>query len=113
MAEKQITPKIIPIDAIRKTLQKHINKQAEELSKITTKLNIISEFNDKDYTIFSDADIKKILSLTCYNNIAYCCGLQKVCIWRDAVLNLLQLTPEEYIKAKNQCQRYLLGRKIE
>lgn len=113
MAEGKITPKITPLDTILGALQTHINKQKADIKDVENKIKIINHFKDEDYTKFTDTEIKTILSLVCYNNIAYCCGLQKTCIWRDAVLNLMKLTPEEYIKAKDQCQRYLLGRKIE
>ena len=112
MAEK-IIPKIVPLDVILGAFQTHINKQTVEIATFKHKIKIINDFKDRDYNTFTDAEIKTILSLTCYKHVGYCCGLQKTCIFRDTVLNLLKITPEEYIKAKDQCQRYLLGRKIE
>ena len=44
--------------------------------------------------------INEIMKETCFNSIAYCCGLDKPCQDRDNVLNKLGLTKQRFVELK-------------
>jgi hypothetical protein len=122
MAEEKITPIVDILKAFEAyqikqekelaSFEIYHTRQEKDFAAFKDKISIIKRYKDWENPL-TDFEIKAILRLTCYGHIGYCCGLQKTCPWRDAALGLLHITPEEYIKAKDQCQRYLLGRKIE
>lgn len=103
---------IVPISKILQVLEEHKTEIERGAIVIQSKVNTIIKFKDRKPP-FTDAEIKSVLCLTCYGNPAYCCGLQKTCIWRDAVLNILHITAEEYVYEKNICQMRLLKGRLE
>lgn len=55
-------------------------------------------------------DVEKAMEITCWLNIAYCCGLYKKCPWRDIALAALGIEKEEY-EQKERWVYTLLRRK--
>jgi len=41
-------------------------------------------------------DVLKAMSITCYGNLAYCCGLEKKCPWRDMARAALRIDDETF-----------------
>jgi predicted metal-binding transcription factor (methanogenesis marker protein 9) len=103
MAEGQIGS----ITKLLQAFEEHNLKKAEESKGLHEKIDIIRKFKDREPP-FTDDERKTILSLTCYNHLGYCCGLQKGCPFRDAALGIFKITAREYGNAKNNCQMQLL-----
>jgi len=53
--------------------------------------------------------VKEIMKLTCFDSIAYCCGLEKRCALKDTVLILLGISPEEYIRWKEEFTQEIIS----
>jgi len=47
----------------------------------------------------------EIRSLLCFKSLAYCCGLKKPCIYRDAARALLGISDEEFVRLKEELDR--------
>jgi predicted metal-binding transcription factor (methanogenesis marker protein 9) len=45
---------------------------------------------------------------TCFGSLAWCCKITKPCFMRDGVLDLIDLSPTEYMKLKKQMADYIL-----
>lgn len=45
---------------------------------------------------------------TCFGSLAWCCKITKPCFMRDGVLDLIDLSPQEYMKLKKQMADYIL-----
>lgn len=41
-------------------------------------------------------EIKRAMEICCYGNLSYCCGLEKPCVFRDAVRTALKISGEEF-----------------
>jgi predicted metal-binding transcription factor (methanogenesis marker protein 9) len=41
-------------------------------------------------------DVVNASAITCYGSLAYCCGLSKECIWRDAARAALHVTDPQF-----------------
>ena len=86
------------IDKIIEELNGYIDELSKEHEKekaeLTRRLIIIEKYKDKKPD--NEKDLKKLFSLLCYNNLAYCCGLEKPCYWRKAVLAILGVTSKQY-----------------
>jgi len=54
-------------------------------------------------------DRKRVRKLLCYESLAYCCGLQKPCIFRDTAMALLGISEEEYERLKKELDEKLHG----
>jgi predicted metal-binding transcription factor (methanogenesis marker protein 9) len=98
---------IVSIDDILQVLEKHKINSEKEIKDIQKKINLLKNFKEGKNLLKSD-----ILSLVCYNDLSYCCGLKKTCIWRDSALNMFGITAKEYVDAKDKCQAQLLDDKI-
>ena len=57
-------------------------KEQRRLQRLATKLESLREIDRKLRK--TKTDVKKAMSITCYKNIGYCCGLAKGCIMRDS-----------------------------
>jgi len=44
----------------------------------------------------SRTDVLNAMSITCYGNLAYCCGLEKECPWRDMARAALRIDDETF-----------------
>ncbi len=56
----------------------------------------------------NEEKIKKIEKVTCFNNLAYCCGLNKECPARDKAIKDLGLTKKEFVELKNNFHKELI-----
>jgi len=103
--------KRVKIDDVIKALQEHKAEQEVDTADTQQKILLLEKYRDTEPP-FNDGQSKEILSLICYGNTGYCCGLTKTCPWRDAVLNLFNVSSEEYEKAKNELHNKLTDGKI-
>lgn len=81
----------------QKSQHQKIDREYEATLKIVNNMQrlIVKYAYHKEFT---DPQMKEILGITCYGNLAYCCGLQKNCIRRNTALQILHISPEEYVK---------------
>jgi len=49
---------------------------------------------------------EEILKILCFQNLAYCCALQKPCPYRDLALITLNIDPELYKKVKDNLKTF-------
>jgi len=49
----------------------------------------------------SRRDVLNAMSITCFGNLAYCCGLEKECPWRDMARAALRIDDETF-KSKEE-----------
>ncbi len=45
---------------------------------------------------------------TCFGSLLWCCKISKPCFLRDGVLDLLELSPQEYMTLKKELSEYIL-----
>jgi len=83
--------------------------QEAELVDIQDKINIIKKYQN-NHDILNSKQKKEILSLTCYGQIGYCCSLEKNCMWRNAAMKLLKISPKDYVRAKDICNDTLINK---
>jgi len=75
-------------------------KEQRRFQSLASKLGSLKEIEQKARK--TKADVKKAMSVTCYKNIGYCCGLAKDCIMRDSCRQALGIDDETYIKVKEK-----------
>ena len=97
---------------IVETLKKYKSGKEEEAKEMQVKIDIIEKYTGRKPP-YTKEEAQEILSLCCYNNISYCCGLQKGCVWRDTVLNIFAISPDDYVSAKTNCQKEMMVKKIK
>jgi len=93
-------------------------KSAEELDALKAyidglvdtvrKFQIAKEVYEKE--VRTNEDIFKAMSITCYGNLGYCCGLSKECPWRDACRQALRIDDKAYVDIKENVIWQLLER---
>lgn len=84
-------------DKIIQSLEKSKSKDAKENLKMFKILNEIKKHGNKP-----ESDFKKAFRFLCFNSISYCCGKNKPCINRDAVLDALGVSSMEYTDLKEK-----------
>ena len=52
-------------------------------------------------------DVEKAMSVTCYKNLLYCCGLEKNCFWQNACRKALGKSDENYVKKEQYIWHFL------
>jgi hypothetical protein len=75
-----------------------LNAYIKGLIDAIRKFQIAKELYDKD--TLTNEDIYKAMSITCYGNLGYCCGLAKECLWRDACRQVLHIDDKTYVEIK-------------
>ena len=85
-----------------------LRKYVHEMEDTVRKLEIASEVAQKEMP--TDEDIRRVMGITCYGNIGYCCGLTKECIWRDSCRQALGIDDETYASIKEAVIWQLLKR---
>lgn len=73
-------------------------RERRRLQRLVAKLESLKEIQQRVRKTKTDA--KKAMSVTCYKNIGYCCGLAKDCIMRDSCRQALGIDDDTYIKVK-------------
>jgi len=76
------------------------DKERRRLQRLVTKLEALREIEQKARK--TKTDVKKAMSITCYKNIGYCCGLAKDCIMRDSCRQVLDIDDETYMRVKEK-----------
>lgn len=76
---------------------KGLNVQIAAFNKMRDLLN-----KYKDKKILTDEELKEIQQVTCYNDIAFCCGIEKECLMRNCALEMLGITQEKFQKEKSE-----------
>lgn len=72
------------------------------------KLGIAKEVAQKEKP--TEEDIRRVMGITCYGNIGYCCGLAKECVWRDSCRQALRVDDKTYVDIKEAIIWQLLER---
>jgi len=85
-------------------LQDYVDKLDENIHK----LEMAREISQKRR--LDEQDVRRAMSITCYGNIGYCCGLSKPCVWRDSCRQALRIDDETYIEVKEAVIRHMLER---
>ena len=52
-------------------------------------------------------DVGRGMEVLCFKHLAFCCGAEKKCGYRDSLLEALGLGKAEYIEYKRRCERLL------
>jgi len=78
----------------------------DSLEETIRKLEVAREVSQKER--LDEEDIKRAMSITCYGNIGYCCGLTKVCLWRDSCRQSLGIDDKTYVEVKEAVIRRML-----
>lgn len=69
-----------------------------ELEDTIRKLEIAKEVAHKEMP--TEDDIYRLMSITCYGDVGYCCGLTKDCLWRDSCRQALGIDDKTYVDVK-------------
>jgi predicted metal-binding transcription factor (methanogenesis marker protein 9) len=80
----------------------------DSLEETIRKLEVAREVSQKER--LDEEDIRRAMSITCYGNIGYCCGLTKVCLWRDSCRQALGIDDKTYVEVKEAVIRDMLER---
>jgi len=96
---------IMNFDEVILELKEAISEEADEkeqrrLQRLASKLDLLKQIEEKVGK--TKTDIKKAMSITCYKNIGYCCGLAKNCFMRDSCRQALGIDDETYINVKEK-----------
>ena len=94
---------LVDFDQLIKKIGKNLKRaksaeKREELEDYIRKLKISKEIAEKE--TLTEEDVMRAMSVTCYENIGYCCGLAKPCLWRDACRQALGIDDETYVEVK-------------
>lgn len=78
---------LIEFDQLIRRLEKNLKRaksaeKREEIEDYIRKLKLSKGIAQKEMLI--EEDVKGAMSVTYYENIGYCCGLAKPCLWRDS-----------------------------
>ena len=82
-------------------------REQRRLQRLVTKLESLKEIDQKVKR--TKTDVKKAMSITCYKNIGYCCGLAKDCIMRDSCRQALEIDDETYVRVKEKVIWEMVG----
>ena len=93
----------VDFDQLIKKLGKNLKRakskeEHEEIEDYIRKLEIAKEIAEKE--TLTKEDVKRAMSVTCYEDIGYCCGLAKPCLWRDSCRQALRIDDETYVEVK-------------
>jgi len=89
------------IEEIKKEYERLIEEKQREAKSVQKSLGKMIKALKGEIELSED----EIRSLLCYKSLAYCCGLQKPCIFRDAARALLGISDEEYVRLKEELDR--------
>ena len=81
---------------------------ADKIEESIHKLEVARQISQKNR--LDEEDIGRAMSITCFGNIGYCCGLNEACVWRDACRQALRIDDGTYIAVKEAVIRHMLGR---
>jgi hypothetical protein len=81
---------------------------ADKIEESIHKLELARQISQKKR--LDGEDVGRAMSITCFGNIGYCCGLKKACVWRDACRQALRIDDETYTEVKETVVRHMLER---
>lgn len=121
MAEKKAIEKIVEeLAKIGRELEKEkeniINKEIENAKKRISAMYdpLLKKVESVVKEVADGGDVNKVVKLVCYENLGFCCGLEKECPFRDIVLLALGIDKNEYKYLKEEFGKMLIteeGRK--
>ncbi len=93
------------MEELRRLVERLEGQERERREEVEKALN---EYREKLKTVEDFAkiaepkreDVERLFSVLCFGNLGYCCGLEKPCPFRDAVLEALRISPETYRRMK-------------
>ncbi|MBM4461868.1 MAG: hypothetical protein FJ012_00850 [Chloroflexi bacterium] len=88
----------------REGLRDYVNKIEESIQK----LELAKQLSQKGR--LNGEDVGRAMSITCFGNIGYCCGLKKACVWRDACRQALGIDDDTYTEVKEAVIQDILER---
>jgi predicted metal-binding transcription factor (methanogenesis marker protein 9) len=50
--------------------------------------------------MLTERDVRRAMSVTCYENVGCCCGLEKPCLWRHSCRQALGIDDETYVEVR-------------
>lgn len=83
-------------------LEEYFRKQLENLKRDRKMLDKIEADINEKLKVVNSTDYDELKKLLCWGSIAYCCGTEKKCPFRDYVLMRLGITHREYEKLKKR-----------
>jgi predicted metal-binding transcription factor (methanogenesis marker protein 9) len=104
---------MLDLDEVLEELEESITgtkepNERKKLKKYRLKLRKLQRIAQKKER--TRGDVAKAMSITCYKNIGYCCGLEKDCIWRDCCRAALHIGDGIYVRVKEKVVWEMLAR---
>jgi hypothetical protein len=109
--ERMERKRTISLNQTIKALEDHIVEQKGKIAETRGKIELLEKYSGRKPP-YNDGAIEEILSLTCYKSPAYCCSLEKPCVWRDSALNLLGISAKEYERMKKEFHDKIMDGKV-
>lgn len=53
----------------------------------------------------TEEDVRNAMQATCYGSLAFCCGFESGCIYREAVRSVLKISDDAYLRLKADSTR--------
>jgi predicted metal-binding transcription factor (methanogenesis marker protein 9) len=75
-------------------------KEKRRLQRLLSKFVVLKGIEQR--ATKTKTDVKKAMSITCYKNLGYCCGLAKDCYMRDGCRQALGVDNETYVRIKEK-----------
>jgi predicted metal-binding transcription factor (methanogenesis marker protein 9) len=83
----------------------------EQTERTIEKLKMLKEIEGKDR--LTEDDIRRAMRPTCFSSLAYCCGLEKQCLWRDSALQALKISPSRFKEMKDKFTKELIDSVVD
>ncbi|GAI49389.1 unnamed protein product [marine sediment metagenome] len=99
---------VIKYQAIRNEAEDHDSCVA--LDEIVQNLKLLENVSQEPRT---RENVIEAMSVTCWGSLAFCCGLEKRCMWRNLVMEVIGMKKKEYQKLKDKfTEEILLDRPV-
>ncbi len=86
-----------------KDLRAEKPKNKEEAQELEDDIKVFSMLKKiKEKKVKTKADFKKAFTSLCFNSIAFCCSKENPCLIRNAVLDALGISINDYQKIKKK-----------
>lgn len=98
---------------IREQYNTEIKNMVLQRDYLLKKIEVLDKFQKT--CVRTDDDVKELKSLLCYNDLCYCCKPKgygdggKNCMWRSAVLKLLGIPEDEFVRIKEKMNDELMA----
>ena len=89
-------------EEIRETIKGEISYLSDihaKIERLKKTLGLFEKYKKKKPE--TEEEIKEVMSILCFGNIAYCCGIEKNCPIRDVVLLIFGIEKQRYKVVKN------------